>query len=464
MASLRPNSYQTDIPQGQRKLAIILPANGPSEELCKVIASAVALGYPTPIIVNWWKDGLHPSPDDSIPSHLLKIVGILDFLEWATSDQAAKHERLDEDDLVLIMDAHDVWLQLPPEVLLERYFAANARTNERLAEKFGHLHKRVPYQSILVSAQKRCVGPRNKLSDLHCDEMPESPVSNDVYGFFTDSQIFKAEYRRTRYLNSGGFIGPAGDLIRYFARTEVRMYEHLNSPSTAELSGDQGIFAEIWAEQELWRDQALSSGSMEEEDEFEYHVGLDYFQEIVYPTCGSERSGAFVEIADTQALEDASSTAGVTPLRLQSLPHDISLADSPLSLMEREMRWNEASLFVDFWTTTIPVAVHHNAYAKGLKARQQTWWDRTWYFPHLRNLLDLRMSSNETGAAVELPLEEGGFVARPYVEREGTEAALLYAQKEGQLRRATWDEVCRSDDGRVDWWEEVFRDRRGSMG
>ncbi|KAI6806100.1 hypothetical protein KC332_g3677 [Hortaea werneckii] len=449
---------------GQRKLALVLPVDGPSPQLCKVIASAVALGYPHPIIVNWRKHDLHVNADPSIPSHLLKITGVLDLLESAVDGSSSQLPRMGEDDLVVVMDAMDVWLQLPPEILIQRYFAINARANARLAEQYSDCDLAAPQQSIIVSAQKRCVRPHNTVSDLHCQDLPQSPLPDDLYGMWTDLRISKAEYRRARYLNSGGFIGPAGDLRDYFVRVRDRMERNLKSQPTAELAGDQGIFAEIWAEQEIWRKQVISEFEQPDlvEEKFEYHVGLDYFQELFYPTCGSERSGSFVEIDDEAALKQASSSAGVAPLRLHDLPDDISRAHPPLSSLDDETSWSAKSLFADFWTTAIPVAIHNNAYAHGLKSRQQTWWDKTWYFSHLRSLIELRAASNASMSVAEIDAVEGSLQVQPYRTPDGSEAAFLFAKRMRKLEAASWDEICQAD-GMPPWWEEVLRDGRGSM-
>ncbi|RMY35248.1 hypothetical protein D0866_04723 [Hortaea werneckii] len=454
----------SNVTAGQRKLALVLPVDGPSPQLCKVIASAVALGYPHPVIVNWRKQDLHVNADPSIPSHLLKITGVLDLLESAVDGSSSQLPHMDEDDLVVVMDAMDVWLQLPPEVLIQRYFAINARANARLAMQYNDCEQTAPEQSIIVSAQKRCVRPHNTISDLHCQDVPQSPLPDNLYGMWTDLRISKAEYRRARYLNSGGFIGPAGDLREYFQRVRDRMEQNLRSHHTGELAGDQGIFAEIWAEQEIWRSQVISEFGQPDlaEEKFEYHVGLDYSQELFYPTCGSERSGSFIEMDNEAALRQASTSAGVSPLRLQRLPDDITHAPPPLSTLDDETSWDAKNLFADFWTTSIPVAIHHNAYAHGLKSRQRTWWDKTWYFSHLRSLIELRAASNASVSVAEIDAAEGSLQVRPYKAPDGLEAAFLFAEKLGKLQAASWDEVCQAD-GMPPWWEEVLRDGRGSI-
>lgn len=392
-----------------------------------------------------WAD-LSTEADEAVPSHLRKITGVLDFLDWATGDDAAEADKLGEDDLVLMLDAHDVWLQLPPSVLIERYFATNERANQRLLHDHPHLSSEMPLQTIIASSQKRCNAPRNIFSDLNCNSVPESPLPDNVYGFFTDSVFADAHYDRPRYLNSGSFMGPAGDMRAYFQRVNDRMTEYLSQVQKEDdLSGDQGIFAEIWGEQEVFRNEqaALSASNPEEKDsirqryqssKFEYHLGLDYTQELFYPTCWSENGGSFVPLEDSSLVSQASSKAGVSPSRIEDLPTNIHRADAPLSLLSNSTtRWSSVPLFVDFWTTSIPVAIHHNAWKDGLKSRRKTWWDRTWFFPFLRELLEARMvmqeDVNATLPVAEVGAGNGSLLVWPYpTGEEGARAAMLFGR------------------------------------
>lgn len=434
------------------------------------------MGYPAPVIVNWAE--FNTQGDEAVPSHLRKITGVLDFLNWATSDDASQADKLGEDDLVLMLDAHDIWLQLPPSVLIKRFFATNEIANERLINDHPSLSNGIGLQTILASSQKRCNAPRNKFSDLNCHAVPDSPLPNNVYGFFTDSIFTDAHSNRPRYLNSGSFMGPAGDMREYFQRVNDRMTEYL--PQVQEendLSGDQGIFAEIWGEQEVFRSDATTLDDSDQHEaslqsEFEYHLGLDYTQELFYPTCWSEGGNSFVALEDTSLVEQASAQAGVTPSRVRGVPGDIRRADGPLSsLADSSTSWGRVPLFVDFWTTSIPVAIHHNAWKDGLKSRRKTWWDRTWFFPFLRELLEMRMqaqaSGNGTEPVAEVSAKNGYLTVWQYPDEEAPRAAMLFSREgEGRgLQVADWDMACEAGDAdaRLRWHDEVFRDGKGTM-
>ena len=142
---------------------------------------------------------------------------------------------MDEDDLVLMLNAHDVWLQLPPEVLVRRYFAANQRKNDALALTHAHLcGVDLPRQTIIAFAQKRCYAPQSTMTNLHCGELPESTLPADVFGLWTYSTFFDYHHARPQYLNSGSFMGSAGDLRKYFRRVKDRMEEYLAQSPTIE--------------------------------------------------------------------------------------------------------------------------------------------------------------------------------------------------------------------------------------
>jgi len=437
--------------------------------------------------VNWKGENAVQAGDEA-RSHLTKISGVLEYLQWAMDSNTAKDAKLKEDDLVLMLDAHDIWMQLPPSVLIKRYFAANAQADHRLALESGSaFDASFPRQTILASSQKRCYAPRNSLSDLHCHELPTSPFPDNIFGFFTDSILSKYEYARPRYLNSGSFMGPAGDMRRYFQRVSDRMNEHLaKNPSPDELSGDQGIFAEIFGEQEVARHRAVANYAADnlrprqDADDSEFHLGLDYTQELFYPTCYSENSASFVQLSDSESIARDSAQAGVVPPRIQSLPGDISLAPNPFAMLEdspaRHQNWASVPLFGDFFTTSIPVAIHHNAWRNGLKDRQRTWWDRTWYYPFLREMLDLRMLANASSSIK--PIARIGQVENnhtlnvwPYQTEDSSRAALLFgASKDGSLRLqgADWTSVCQSrqsedEEEQQPWYDEVFRDGKGSL-
>lgn len=452
-----------------------------------------------PVIVNWKQD-FHTDKDGIGPSQLGKITGLLDFLDWATDEKTQEPDRLRDDDIVVMIDAHDVWFQLPPDVLLRRYYASNVEANQRISlesdldSEYGPSTAAAAAsssieQTIVVSAQKGCVAPRDTTSNMHCNDVPESTLPKDVYGFLTDFDIFKHKYMRPRWVNSGTFMGPVGDMQRYFRRVKDKMDHDLDElTDDQELGGDQGIFAEAFGEQEIWRSRMMDPGATEEErdaavqfrDRFEYHVGLDYRQLISYPTCYSEKDGDFVKLGVPGHVRKKSRQFGVVPPRIGGIPSDMYQAQRPFGRYAIEgtvhLTWGAVPLYTDFWTTATPVMLHHNAWRDGLKERRVTWWDRTWFFPHLRELLVARLLDTKTEPLLVVPLGSNESLrVWPYTggsqEDHRSQAPLVFGRsmetKEWALQTTKWDAVCRNDnqtlEERKPWHQEVFRDRLGPL-
>ncbi|KAM0437044.1 hypothetical protein ACHAQK_007522 [Fusarium lateritium] len=482
---LESTHYTTGRPLGvleNRKLVLILPTDHPSHDLCKVVLSAVALGYPAPIIVNWNKD-FNTKGQGIGPSQLGKISGTLDFLDWAVSvdaDSSNIQYKLAENDLVLILDAHDVWLQLPPDILLQRYVQVNKAANRRVASLYGPQAPGSVHQTIIVSAQKGCVAPRDSISNLHCDDLPESILPTNVYGPLTDFQLKRWRFVRPRYVNSGSFMGPVGDMRRYFRRVNDTLHEDmLRLGPKDELGGDQGIFAQVFGEQEVWRKEVGKQNALrdptsvaESQQQLEYHIGLDYSQQLFYPTCYAEYDGYFVQLGDEQAVKAQSSRLGIFTPRAK-IPEDVAEIEDPFTQLGNittpRLGWENLSLYTDFWTSSVPVALHHNAWRNDMKQRRNTWWDKTWYFPYLRLLVEAKINASLSIALANVTMGNRSVQTWAYGSTRYPKVPRVFVKdgREWNLQDISLNNVCRSVDDTMEeqkpWYDEVFRDGEGSL-
>ncbi|KAL2678801.1 hypothetical protein Neosp_009552 [[Neocosmospora] mangrovei] len=451
-----------------RRLQIILPCNEPSTNLCKSVSSALALGFPAPVIVNWGKDyqggGWHAG------SHLDKIIGVIDYLDWAAIN-ATGENALRDSDLVVVADSTDTWFQLPPDVLIKRYYEANEQAKERYQEQWKGLGEVPMEQTIIVSTQKKCFPPRQSGSILHCDSLPQSPLREDLYGNVTDKDPLRYTKNRPRYLNSGSMIGPVGDMRRYFHRVRARMDEL--QEKGVHLYSDQGIFAEILAEQEIFRQQLRRREEWDDasigmfQEELDYRVGLDYTQKLFIPTVFEEEDGEIITLNNETHIQRASKQRGIYPARLHGVPDDIKNATNPLQSLggEDAFNWGELPLYADYYTRAIPVIVHHNAHKDNAKARRYKWWDRTWFFPHLRALLNARIAAEKPWRLSTVQLPQGEVVYTALETYDVNPKPRLFREGQG-IEEATFEAVCRSwapEDGEKMWYDEMFRDRRGPL-
>ncbi|KAK3190791.1 hypothetical protein K4F52_003107 [Lecanicillium sp. MT-2017a] len=377
------------------------------------------LNYPTPHIVAWHDD------DDSEGllgggSHFAKITRTLDYI----NDPERREQPGFDDELVFMLDAYDIWFQLPMEQLLSRYEGIVAEENDRV--------------SVIFGGGKRCAP--NLIHTLACYPIPPSPLPEDLRGAHTDSAMGSTEYSayRTRYLNSGYIIGPVKDVRRVLERAkeglEACMDRHGasyddGSGKTDECyhGSDQSIFVEMFGTQEFqreamrrqhrtWLDKFLDkfiSGragsepplayamgvpvkdrlnpdfaheandtSYQPGKPFEMGIAIDYWSLLGHQSANAHEDGRYIrynESIDSQIGERG---------RFECPGKAILPADLPagqISLIPTEPNtWDSMPLYTEVCVAKVPVMIHHNSWFKDRREQQ---WDSTWWHGRSRALL-----------------------------------------------------------------------------
>lgn len=444
--------------------------------MCKTVFSALALGYPSPVIINWGvnhQDISHWRLGKALP----KIPGLLHYLDSVMHPNATHLEKLEEEDIVIMIDARDVWFQLPAEVLLSRYHEINKRANERLLRQWTGSGPMPMKQTIVVGAQKKCYPNDPELFgvDLRCDIWPESPLRPDLYGPETDRNLTNLHDVRPRWLNGGMYIGPAGDMRRFFRRATEKMEAYIGEAFP--LRSEQGMLGYLIGQQEVWRqwqrENRMKGSDLKGliEENLEFHAGLDYAGELSSQVSWSDidkehdlYDGDFIALGDKDAIDRHSEIRGISPTRLSGVPEDIRLSQNPLAGFDKAANWSNMPLYTDFAIGTVPAMIHHNK----LKTRRETWWDRPWYHQRLREIVTLRLGprlSDEPLATIQVENTRIRYWA-PSAEsmdrypRRANETATRRFLKMG------FDELCPWDGkplrhAKSTWWEEVFRDGGG---
>ncbi|TKA66939.1 hypothetical protein B0A55_10723 [Friedmanniomyces simplex] len=290
------------------------------------LLSAGILGYPSPVIINW-----NQTFDDASlvegGSHLAKIAGVNEYV----SNLGPEHD----EDLVLMVDGYDIWLQLRPQTLVDRYFDINRRADERIRKEVGPAvaEKHNIRHEIIFGCQKRC-WPWT-FGDPPCYAVPNSSLPKDIYGPQTDTPSTNDEnpynnYRQ-RFLNSGMGIGTVRAMRKLFGQA----FEQAQVESN--IGSDQYIFSRIFGDQEIWREavrrdslQTTSSlakqwmsghpkdffpqqhleevrkkAASREDGNFEFGIGLDYGSEIVLNTVFAEDDTEWLYFNDSSRLQEA---------------------------------------------------------------------------------------------------------------------------------------------------------------
>ncbi|KAG5757519.1 hypothetical protein H9Q72_014340 [Fusarium xylarioides] len=477
------NTTEPEAPVNQdRRFAFIVPSTNPSPNLCKTIFSALALGYPSPVIINWgvnYRDVSHWRLGKNLP----KIIGFVNYLDSVMHPKAAAEEKLADDDIVLMVDAYDVWFQLPAQVLLSRYHEINRKANERLRKQWKRKDIPMPMkQTIVAASQRKCYPADPELFgvDLRCDLWPEPPLRKDLYGPETEKNATFWHNNRPRWINGGMYIGPAGDMRRMFRRAKQKIEAMVGEAFP--VRSEQGMIGDLIGAQEVWRElQRHNHVSVDLEDlggeNFEFHVGLDYAQEISAQAFATEISpendlfdGNFVVLSDQESIETDSEIRGISPVRVEGIPDDLKSVQSPLVEHGKAVDWSDMPLYTDFFLTTVPAMLHHNKY----KERRATWWDRPWYHQKLRGLVKsalLPRDSDEPLATVQLEGSRVRYWAASAEEkdrypRNGKLNANLTVYD--RFPSMEPDEMCRfgkrkPHGSKATWEEEVFRDGGGAF-
>ncbi|KAM0277842.1 hypothetical protein ACHAQH_005547 [Verticillium albo-atrum] len=483
-----------------RRLRIIVPADEPGANLCKMLLSTVANGYPAPLVINWGRD-FHKKGGWFGGSHLGKIDGTLDALEALASDEAPPAERLRPDDLVLVVDAYDVWFQLPPSVLIERYLAQNAAADARVRADWSLSAPDAvpaPTQRIIISTQKKCWPRARDGHETHCDVLPESTAREDLYGPDTDkgdpTRDGRALHRtRPRYINSGAILGRADDVLHMFRRGLDKVHE--GQAAGKNIFSDQGVLGEILGQQEVWRKQqrerhaaALAGQPFDETaypadvsaggaETWEFGIGLDYLQDLFVPTVFEEDDGEYLMLKNDARVNASSEDRGISPSRI-TMPSDMDGLAPPLTHAnvvnaenEEELsRWENVPLYADYYSGRIPVGVHHNAHRGGMKGvRLRFWWGKTWFHPFLRDIVAAREVRPRQLAPLAV-IKAASSWARdvvywpPASDADRPRPRIFDRETLGQgLDEAEWHTLCRKE-GERPWWDIIFDDGRGPEG
>lgn len=307
--------------------------------------------------------------------------------------------------MVLMIDGHDVWFQLRPEVLMGRYLDINKAANDRLKKQFGPalMKEHNISQTIIFGAEKYCWP--NEHNTAHCYAVPESPLPRDTYGVNTDHGY---KNNRPRWLNSGTVMGPVGDMRRLFEHVHQLWLDEPNNPGM-----DQYYFGELFGQQEVQRHmlrnssewihtfewyepQDLVAPKWPSDGQTEFHIGLDYGSTMFQTLNVAWDDLSFVRYNGQDDIFEIQKSLGIKPSRKVGMPADVSSSRPPM-VMNGEMfpssgmgrsnvtcaQWGDAPLCTNFRSEAVPVAVHHN----GDKSGMESMWKKMWFLPSAKEAL-----------------------------------------------------------------------------
>ncbi|KAK9366649.1 hypothetical protein V1509DRAFT_654553 [Lipomyces kononenkoae] len=198
----------------------LIPLTSSHFNFCRSLYTALINDYPKPILINWGKFPINESH-----SHLMRVKGIDEYLS-----------RMQPDRYALIMDAFDVWYQLPYRDLISHFL--------ELAEPVG-------YDIAVYGADKKCWP--NEPSSPACFGIPQSTLPINSYGPWTDGRMpilnpsLIYNYNRPRWLNSGTVVGSVSVLREIYRRANESVHQ---TPGDSILP-DQKYIADVYGQQDL---------------------------------------------------------------------------------------------------------------------------------------------------------------------------------------------------------------------
>ena len=364
-----------------------------------MLLSATILNYPAAALINWGTD----EAEDVYVQHLAKVGTILEYLEVLL-------EKANPDDLVLIVDGFDVHFQLPPEVIISRYFEENQRANDLIESQVGReIANRHDFKQTVIFGPDRYCWPM-QAEHPACWAVPQPPGPRMSYGPREDS--------RPRFLNSGTIMGPVEDVRDIFRETLKLIHGNQTSGS------DQYYFAAVFGNQEYVRgrlqpdehfsgrkEKHVDLPSLKSGARTEYHIGLDYnwalfqtvaffedyltwmtfdgFQKSTFPSLFTRKQQILTSDWYTERVIPNDIIRARPPFHA-GIPMESQIASTPPGAKDSikppfpvHLGWNDLSLGANVITGQIFPVLHFTS-RKLLRAE---WWTRLWFFPYAEELL-----------------------------------------------------------------------------
>merc|ERR1711881_671012 len=366
-----------------------------------------------------------------------------------------------DNDLVLMLDGFDPYMQLGPDVLLKRYFQTTAAAHARLERQFGaeYVTEHGLRDSIIFGPDKMCwpEDPRRPA----CWGVPESTLDAKAFGPDTD-QFADPQLVRPRWLNSGTILGPAKDMRKLFAGAVEKINMAFDDSYDLRTS-DQEYFRQVdrYGEDNVVVPTAAPTTlpgialptnfpgiekdpvfipDMESTPSTDFHIGLDY-ESRMFQTCAFYEN--YLNWTAFNTTETWFESDRLEKRRLH-WPRDIEKSPKPFTAVKGDKKlgkigWKDMLLGVNGAAGHIFPVLHFT----GNKVLRDEWWPRMWYFPYAEKLLRGagKMKQYQIGQG---PIEKVKWLKDVPYANHGTDREVgtgAWIDK-GEGGHMEWDELC----------------------
>lgn len=435
------------------KLHYLVPASKSTLQLCYNLLSSAANRYPVPTLAGW--NGIDDF--DAAKTHLAKLRAIKVYLH--------KLETADDDDLVLIVDGYDIILQLPPAIMIERYFDIRDKSDARLAERFGisvaEARARGMRNTVFLGPDKVCWPVEWKAP--RCWAVPKSHLPEKAWG--PKSGNGDLTYNDPRWLNSGTLIGPVGDLRRYIDATMEEIDETYD-PEYQFKESDQYYMANVWGRQEYWRSkEVLDGGAVTDspnriipdkrtpDQVTEFHVGIEYESALFQTKAGNDPFLGFKPFGERGM--ETTVDKDIFKQGENFKPYKISMPANVLAGLNRlynSIPEVHRGVAASEWIRSVNLGVNYITkhifplwHCTGPKDQIGNEYRRMWFYPFAKSLLRASAKAVEAGEPLQEQTIDGRvwLQSRPFPENALQSDELGGAwSDEGDGVFVPWQELC----------------------
>ncbi|KAL7796883.1 hypothetical protein V8C37DRAFT_420232 [Trichoderma ceciliae] len=396
------------------RLHYLIPASQPNLHFCYNLVSAAVNRYPVPTLLGW-----HGVDEfDAAKTHLAKLRSMERYFNSLSPEE--------DDDLVIIVDGYDILIQLPPEIMVERYFQVAERADAHLAQRFdisvSELHRRGLRQTIFFGPDKLCwpIDPRAP----RCWAAPESPIPPTAWGPNKgDNEMF---YSDPRWLNSGTIMAPIGDIKKYIAAAmdEIRA---THDPAYEFRESDQYYLSNVWGRQEYWRSKMLESeisGGPPDKiipvkstpfQKTEYHVAIEHESALFQTRAGYQPYFGYVQFNES----------GLTAKLTTDIREEGPAFEPPTVKLPKNVAASLSKLYDDIpeahpgsasadWLGVVQLGVNfitHHIYGlwhcTGPKQFVEFEYPTLWFYPFVKSLLRAAAKASQAGEPLTQKLIDG---------------------------------------------------------
>ncbi|KAL6887664.1 hypothetical protein HDV57DRAFT_508348 [Trichoderma longibrachiatum] len=416
------------------RLHYLIPASQPNLQLCFNLVSSAVNRYPVPILLGW--NGVDEF--DAAKTHLAKLRAMQRYFDSLPPEE--------DDDLAIVVDGYDVLIQLPPDIMIERYFQLVERADNHLAQRLrvsvGELHQSGLRQTIFMGPDKICWPIDHRAP--RCWAAPESPIPSAAWG--EDKGYGEVFHSDPRWLNSGTIMGPVGDLKRYIAATMDEIQATYDSIYEFRES-DQYYLSNVWGRQEYWRSKAMNDNIPAPPNGFlplkqtpfqqtEYHVAIEYESGLFQTKAWYEPYFGYLQFSE--------------PNLTARLAADIRGEGSAFEPPTIQMPDNaHPGLTSADWLSTVRLGVNfvtHHIYGvwhcTGSKQFIQLEYPAMWFFPFAKSLLMAAVKASQAGEPLTRKLINGrNWVSKKsYPALEGLGYGGVWTDLDDEF--VPWRDVC----------------------